>query len=143
MPELAFGNHAAVIVDRAERDRVRAFYAHVLGGTFTRQTDLKDDLQLGAHFIAFLYADQGVALDDSGFLKAMYLELKTDDVEEMRERIVGSGVKVLDVPDPHLYFQAPGGQVWRLVGIGEDLSAYEGTDALDATSRRILGDGTQ
>jgi len=32
------------------------------------------------------------------------------------------------VPDPHLYFQAPGGQVLRLVGIDEDLSGYEGTE---------------
>jgi hypothetical protein len=30
------------------------------------------------------------------------------------------------VPDPHLYFQAPGGQCLRLVGIHEDLSFYEG-----------------
>jgi hypothetical protein len=30
------------------------------------------------------------------------------------------------MPDPHLYFQAPGGQCLRLVGIGEDLSFYEG-----------------
>jgi len=28
------------------------------------------------------------------------------------------------VPDPHLYFQAPGGQVFRLVGTNEDLSKY-------------------
>jgi hypothetical protein len=30
------------------------------------------------------------------------------------------------MPDPHLYFQAPGGQCLRLVGIDEDLSFYEG-----------------
>lgn len=42
-------------------------------------------------------------------------------------KIVAFGVRVLDVPDPHLYFQAPGGQVLRLVGIDEDLSRYEGT----------------
>ena len=28
--------------------------------------------------------------------------------------------------DPHLYFQTPGGQCLRLVGIDEDLSFYEG-----------------
>jgi hypothetical protein len=33
----------------------------------------------------------------------------------MRKRIVAFGVKVLAVPDPHLYFQAPGGRVFRLV----------------------------
>ena len=44
---------------------------------------------------------------------------------KMKRKIVASGVRVLDVPDPHLYFQAPGGQVFRLVGIDEDLSKYE------------------
>ena len=28
--------------------------------------------------------------------------------------------------DAHLYFQTPGGQVFRLVGSNEDLSLYEG-----------------
>ena len=46
----------------------------------------------------------------------------------MRQKIVAFGVKVLDVPDPHLYFQAPGGQVFRLVGSHEDLAKYEGTE---------------
>jgi hypothetical protein len=61
-------------------------------------------------------------------LKAIYLELKAEDVEEMKRKIVAFGVKVLEVPDPHLYFQAPGGQVLRLVGINEDLAKYEGTE---------------
>ena len=29
--------------------------------------------------------------------------------------------------DPHLYFQAPGGQAFRLVGTDEDMFKYEGT----------------
>ena len=61
-------------------------------------------------------------------MKATYLELKADNVEKIRQEIVAFGVKVLDVQDPHLYFQAPGGQIFRLVGISEDLSRYEGTD---------------
>lgn len=31
-----------------------------------------------------------------------------------------------EVLDPHLYFQAPGGQCLRLTGIDEDLTFYEG-----------------
>ena len=79
-------------------------------------------------YIAVLYEDDGVALDERVFLKATYLELKADNVEEMREKIVDFGVTVLEMQDPHLYFQAPGGQVFRLVGINEDLSKYEGTE---------------
>jgi hypothetical protein len=56
--------------------------------------------------------------------------LKSDNPEETSRKILESGlVRRLEVPDPHLYFQAPGGQCLRLVGIDEDLSFYEGTGA--------------
>jgi hypothetical protein len=93
-----------------------------------RETDDKDDFRMGDFYIAVLYEDEGVALDESCFSKATYLELKADNVEEVRREIVASGVKLLDLQDPHLYFQAPGGQVFRLVGTNEDLSKYEGTE---------------
>jgi len=129
MAKLIFGNHSALRVPRAEKDRIREFYRDVLGCRITREGDQKDDFLMGDNFyIAFLYEDEGVALDESEFLKAIYLELKTDNVEKMRQKIVAFGVRVLEVPDPHLYFQAPGGQVLRLVGINEDLSRYEGTE---------------
>lgn len=129
MAKVAFGNHSAVRVPRAERDSIRSFYRDVLGCEITRAGDRKDDFRLGDGFyFTFLYEDEGAALDESGFLQAIYLELKAGDVEELRQRIVAFGVRVLDVPDPHLYFQAPGGQVFRLVGIDEDLSRYEGTE---------------
>jgi catechol 2,3-dioxygenase-like lactoylglutathione lyase family enzyme len=143
MATVIFGNHSAVRVRRAERDRIRSFYRDVLGCTLTRSFDDKDDFRIGDDFyIAFLYAggdgrgaDKGAnyaaedALSDEGFLKAIFLELKTDNVEEMKEKILAFGVKTLDVPDPHLYFQAPGGQAFRLVGIDEDLSVYEGSSS--------------
>lgn len=141
MTTVMFGNHAAVRARRADRERIRAFYRDVLGCTLVRELEDKDDIRMGDGFyIAFLYdgglgvdVDKGVtyaaadALSDEDFLKAIFLELKSANVGETRRRIVASGVKVLEVPDPHLYFQAPGGQVFRLVGIDEDLSKYEGT----------------
>jgi len=109
-----------------------------------REFDDKDEFQNGRRllYIAFLYesgrdgreVDKGVVyaaedtLSDDEFLKAIFLELKTENVEEMRQKNVAFGVKVLDVPDPHLYFQDPGGQVWRLVEINEGLSKYEGNN---------------
>lgn len=139
MTAVTFGNHAALRVRKADRDRVRAFYLGVLGGQLTRELPDKDDVLLGDNFyLAFLYAaggravGEGVAygaddaLEKSEFLKAMFLELKAEDVEGMRRKIIAAGVTVLDVPDTHLYFQAPGGQVFRLVGTQEDLSEYEG-----------------
>jgi catechol 2,3-dioxygenase-like lactoylglutathione lyase family enzyme len=134
MAKVIVGNHAAVVVPRHERNRVRAFYCDVLGFRTTRETDDKDDLQLGEDDCFYLSIVYGDVPDESEFLRSgrsVYLELKCDDVEAMRQRIVGAGVMVMEVPDPHLYFQAPGGQVFRLVGIREDLTEYERDSAGD------------
>src|SRR5206468_819593 len=87
----------------------------------------RDFVRLGESFyIGFLYGD---VTDESEFLRsfrAIWLELKSDNVEKMSREILESGlVRKLEVPDPHLYFQAPGGQCLRLVGIDEDMSFYE------------------
>ena len=88
----------------------------------------RDFIRLGKNFyVVFLYGD---VTDESEFLRsarAIWLEIKSDHVEETSRKILESGlVRKLGLPDPHLYFQAPGGQCLRLVGIDEDLSFYEG-----------------
>ena len=127
MAKVIFGNHSSVIVPRKDRDGIRKLYCDVLGGKITKAQDERDFLCLGDNFhIAFLYGD---VPDEGEFLRSarsIWLEIKSDNVEEMRQKILDSGARKLDIPDPHLYFQAPGGQVLRLVGIDEDLSFYEG-----------------
>jgi hypothetical protein len=128
MTRVIFGNHSSVIVPRQERDHIREFYCDILGGTITKADPERDFLRLGEDFyIGFMYGD---VPDESEFLRtarSVWLEIKSDDVEELRQRILESGlVRKLDIPDPHLYFQAPGGQCLRLVGIDEDMSFYEG-----------------
>ena len=128
MAHFVFGNHSSVIVPRRDRDNIRKFYCELLGGALTKDEADRDFIRLGDNFyIAFLY---GEVADESEFLRtgrAVWLELKSNDVAEARRQIVDSGlVRQLDAPDPHLYFQAPGGQCLRLVGTDEDLSAYEG-----------------
>lgn len=128
MKNVIFGNHSSVIVPREDRDAIRAFYCDVLGGEITQAQPDRDFLRLGTDFyIVFLYGD---VPDSSEFLRtarSIWLEIKAKDVDTMRLRILESGlVHELKMPDPHLYFQAPGGQCMRLVGIDEDLSFYEG-----------------
>jgi catechol 2,3-dioxygenase-like lactoylglutathione lyase family enzyme len=125
MAKVILGNHTAVFAARSEQDRIRKFYGDVLGCKVRVKSDEVDRFQLADVHFCFVW--QSVALDEGDFLKATYLELKTDRPQEMRQRILAFGVKKLDVPDAHLYFQAPGGQVFRLVGIDEDLSVYEGS----------------
>ena len=129
MAKVIFGNHSSVIVPRKDRGSICKFYCDVLGGVITKAEEERDFIRLGENYIVFLYGD---VPDESGFLRtarAMWLEIKSDNVEEMKKKILDSGVRKLEVPDPHLYFQAPGGQCWRLTGINEDLSFYEGGGA--------------
>jgi len=128
MAKVIFGNHSSVLVPRQDRDSIRKFYCGVLGGVVVKMDSERDFFRLGEDFyIGFLYGD---VPDVSEFLRtarSVWLEIKADDVEEMSRRILESGlVRKLEVPDPHLYFQAPGGQCLRLVGIDEDMSFYEG-----------------
>ena len=127
MSKVIFGNHSSVIVPREDRDSIRKFYCDVLGGEITKAEDERDFIRFGEDFYVLLYGD---VPDESEFLRSarsVWLEIKSDNVDELRRKILDSGlVRELEVPDPHLYFQAPGGQCLRLVGIDEDLSFYEG-----------------
>lgn len=128
MAKAIFGNHSSVIVPHKDRNNVRKFYCDILGGKLTKEDPDRDFILLHENFyIVFLYGD---VPDSSEFLRtarSIWLEIKSDNVEEMRTKILNSQlVTKLELPDPHLYFQAPGGQCMRLVGIDEDLSFYEG-----------------
>ena len=129
MARVTFGNHSSVLVPQQDRDGIRSLYCDVLGGEITQIEPERDFVRLGDEFyIAFLYGD---VPDESEFLRSarsVWLEIKTDNVDETSRKILDSGlVRKLDIPDPHLYFQAPGGQCMRLVGRDEDLSFSEGT----------------
>ena len=127
MAKVIFGNHSSVLVPRQDRDSIRKFYCDVLGGKIMKADPERDFIRLGEDFYIVLYGD---VPDESEFLRtarSVWLEIKSDNVEEMKRKIIESGlVRKLEVPDPHFYFQAPGGQCLRLVGIDEDLSFYEG-----------------
>lgn len=60
-------------------------------------------------------------------LKSIWLEIKTDSADTLKSRIVAFGVKQIESPvdKEHFIFQAPDGQVYRLVNSKEDMSRYE------------------
>src|SRR5262245_23395251 len=124
--KVILGNHMAVIVPRKDRDDIRGVYCEVLGGTLTKGEDDRDFIRLGNDFCIFLYGDVPDASEFLRTARSVWLEIKSDNVDELARTILAFGVRRLEVPDPHLYFQAPGGQCLRLVGIDEDLSSYEG-----------------
>jgi hypothetical protein len=126
MAKVIFGNHFSVIVPRSDRDSICRFYCDVLGGKITKAEEERDFIRLGDDFYIFLYGDVPDASEFLRTARGVWLEIKSDNVEELRRKILDFGVRKLEVPDAHLYFQAPGGQCLRLVGIDEDLSFYEG-----------------
>ena len=130
MAKVIFGNHSSVIVPRNDRDSICRFYCDVLGGEITKAEGDRDFIRLeGDFYVAFLYADVPDASEFLRTARSVWLELKSDNIEELARKILEFGVRKLEMPDPHLYFQAPGGQCLRLVGIDEDLSFYEGGGA--------------
>lgn len=123
---VTIGNHASVIVPKQDRDAINKFYCEVLGGKITKAEEERDFIKIEDAYLVFLYGDVPDAGEFQRTARAMWLEFKSDNVDVMRKRIEDAQVTILHVPDPHLYFQAPGGQCWRLVGLEEDLSQYEG-----------------
>jgi catechol 2,3-dioxygenase-like lactoylglutathione lyase family enzyme len=125
MSKVSFGNHSAIRVPHSLQEKIRKFYRDVLGCEVTKTSNDVDYFRMGDNFfVAFLYEDR--ALSESEWLKSTWLEIRADDVLEAKKKILAFGVKEVNSRDKaHLYFQAPGGQVFRLVGADEDLSKFE------------------
>jgi hypothetical protein len=125
MSKVSFGNHSAIRVPHSLQVKIRKFYRDVLGCEITKTTDDVDYFRMGDNFfVAFLYEDS--VLSEPEWLKSIWLEIKADDVLAAKKKILAFGVKEVNSQDKaHLYFQAPGGQVFRLAGTDEDLSKFE------------------
>jgi catechol 2,3-dioxygenase-like lactoylglutathione lyase family enzyme len=125
MSKISFGNHSAIRVPHSLQEKIRKFYGDILGCEITKKADDVDYCRMGDNFfLAFLYDDS--ALSEPEWLKSIWLEIKADDVLAAKKKILAFGVKEVNSRDKaHLYFQAPGGQVFRLAGTDEDLSKFE------------------
>jgi len=124
MATVSLGANSKIAAPRWERERIQTFYRDVLGCPVDAkpQADLiwlRPDFYLGV-----VYEDPAVG--ESQLLKAIWLELRAECPEELKERILTFGVTTIDYPRDmeHFYFQAPGGQVFRLVSNSEDMNLY-------------------
>ncbi len=125
MATITMGNHSKIVARPAEQDRIRSFYRDLLGCTLTKQTKDIDYIRFqDGFFIAVLYQDAVASPDE--LRQAIWLELRTDEPAALRDKIIAFGVHSIEMPGAeHLYFQAPGGQVFRVVGVSDDLSRFE------------------
>jgi hypothetical protein len=99
------------------RDRIRAFWIGVFGcDHMSPRADVdvfafRDGSRIGVYFV-----DDADALDDEQHRKGgTWIEIRVDDEQAMRDAIAAAGAARLSYHDDgHAYFQAPGGQIFRV-----------------------------
>jgi hypothetical protein len=114
---ITIGNHMKFNVHKDVRDQVRSFYLDVLACSTIPSPAPDLDLFLfpDSFVLGVFYCDPGGVLSEEDHRKAAWLEIKADDVETVKQRLIEFGVKEVDYSDKtRFYFQAPGGQVFRL-----------------------------
>ena len=134
MATVSLGAKSKIAAPLWERERIQTFYRDVLGCKVDAKPEadliwLRPDFYLGV-----VYGDPPVG--ESQLLKAIWLELRAERPEEVKEKILTFGVTTIDYPRDmeHFYFQAPGGQVFRLVSNSEDVNLYR-TDSTPVPQR--------
>jgi hypothetical protein len=125
MTSVSLGENSKLTVLPLERDQIRKFYREVLGCPQTRESERADFFQIGTNFyLGVVYDDSALSMSDR--MKSIWLELRTDRPDELKQEILKFGIKEIEYFDKeHFYFQAPGGQVFRLAGTIEDMSKWQ------------------
>jgi hypothetical protein len=111
------GNHMKLNVSSSLRSKTQTFYEDVLG--CKTMPSPMPDLDLfefdGGFVLGVFFVEDAETLSSDDHLKAAWLELKTKNVDALKRKLQKFGVKELDYADKsRFYFQAPGGQVFRL-----------------------------
>ncbi len=111
------GNHLKMTVPHHLRSRTREFYVSVLNCQPLNSPSADLDLYefTGGFVLGLFFAPEAEALSETDYLKGLWLELKVADPEALKARLLAFGVKEVEFPDPtRFFFQAPGGQVFRV-----------------------------
>lgn len=121
---VSLGQNSKLTARPQEREQINIFYREVLECLRTKTAPGVDVFQVGANFyLGVVYDDEALTLEQRG--KAIWLELTTDRLQETRRRILDFGIQEIIYRDrDHFYFQAPGGQVFRLIDAAEDMTEW-------------------
>lgn len=115
------GNRVHIFAHPDSRDRVTWFFTTILGcddAGSSETVHLPPTIQLfrftdGAA-MTVEYTEDALTMKDAR--RGAYLEVRTDDPEALQQQVRDAGLTEVDYPGTgYFYFQAPGGQVWRIV----------------------------
>jgi len=81
----------------------------------------------GTSMLAFRFSDNSSysveftedALDEQQARRGAWLEVKTDDPDALKKKVLEAGLPRVEYLTGRFYFQAPGGQVWGILPIHE------------------------
>jgi hypothetical protein len=124
MESVRVGNHLKMTVPERLRSQAREFYATVLG---CRPLDSpRPDLDLyefsGGFVLGLFFTSDAETLSEAEHLKATWMELKVEDPAALKTQLLAFGVREVEYPDPtRFFFQAPGGQVFRVAPLDGEL----------------------
>jgi hypothetical protein len=108
-------NHRLTVPNTLKKE-TRALYEGVLGGTVTSpRPDVEIFTFSDGSGIGVFYIDPREALTPEQHRKAIWLEFEVDDEPGAASKLQALGMEPFEYFDKaHKYFQAPGGQVFRL-----------------------------
>ncbi len=119
------GNHLKMHLPHHLREQAFRFYREILG--CRKLADIPyPNMDLyefdGGFVLGLFFCDARETLSERDHLKATWMEIKTDDPEGLKKRLIDFGVHEVEFEDKsRFYFQAPGGQVFRLAPMEGDL----------------------
>jgi len=115
MFKLSFGNHIRLTAAVSSREKIKKFYGEILGCQIKPHPDKPTDIVQFPDGVFMGINYEKDFLSENQALQGAWLELKTDDPAGMKEKLLNFGVREIEYPDKsNFYFQAPGGQVYRL-----------------------------
>jgi hypothetical protein len=125
----ALGARVHLFVHPSARDRFTALFRDLLGceirefdfgmGYPVALVSFPDGSAFSAEFSNLAPEDSGDApVDDTTAFRGAWIEFRTNDVEHFQRRLHDAGIPSFRHPgSTHLYFSAPGGQVFRLIDV--------------------------
>ena len=110
------GANLRCVADNEHRDAIAGFYVEVFGADALHPTPDLDVYALGGSNIGVYFVADGTALTPQQHENfGTWIEIVVDDAEAVTTALKARGHAPLDYHDrEHAYFQAPGGQVFRL-----------------------------
>ena len=116
--EIIIGNHLKMNLPHHLRERALRFYTDILG--CRKLADVPyPNLDLyefrGEFVLGLFFCDEADTLSEKEQLKATWMEIKTDYPDALKQPLIDFGVHEVEFEDKsRFYFQAPGGQVFRV-----------------------------